>query len=211
MITSVRYGGWFEDQPASTGSSFSANTNRAAHLYVATMLVLGTGGAIDSQWLQRYQSGDITPTTLKVPTIEAAPARSSAENLERIRKIFSPAISDLARALNVSRQTVYNWLNGEQPKPGHLTKLRDFAQAADAVAEAGISVTGALLKRKVIDNKNLFEVGQSGGSVRDTVQLLIQLVRREAEQQEQITARFTSRQDSSRSVESDFPAVNDVS
>jgi len=211
MITTEGYGGWFNDQPASTGSSFS--TNKVARLFVAaTMLAVGTGGVIDYHWWQQHQSDSITPTTLRVPTIEVAPVRSPAEDLERVREIFSPAISDLARALGVSRQAVYNWVNGEQqPKPEHLAKLRELAQAADAVAEAGIPVTGALLTRKVVDGNNLFEVGQSGGSVRDAVQLLIQFVRHETEQREQMTARFADRKSSSRSVESDFPAANDVS
>jgi len=209
VITTARYGGWFNDQPASTGSSFS--TNKVACLFAATMLAVGTGGAIDYHWWQQHKSGSIMPTTLKVPTIEVAPVRSPAEDLERVREIFSPAISDLARALGVSRQAVYNWVNGEQPKPEHLAKLRALAQAADAVAEAGIPVTGALLKRKVVDGNNLFEVGQFGGSVRDAVQLLIQLVRHETEQRERMTARFADRKGSSRSVESDFPAANDVS
>jgi transcriptional regulator with XRE-family HTH domain len=209
MTATTRYGGWFNEQPISTGSSF--NAIKVARLFAATMLAVGTGGTIDFHWWQQHQSDSITPTTWKVPTIEVAPARSPAEDLERVREIFSPAISDLGRALGVSRQAVYNWVNGEQPKPEHLAKLRELAQAADAVVEAGIPVTGALLKRKVVDGKNLFEIGQSGGSVRDAVQLLIQLVRHETEQRERMTARFADRKGATRSVESDFPAANDVS
>lgn len=179
-------------------------------MFAATVLAVGTGGAIDSYWWSQHQSGSITSTTTKIPTTEVTAVRSSAEDLERVREIFSPAISDLARALDVSRQAIYNWMNGEQPKLEHLVKLRDLAQAADAVAESGIPVTGLLLKRKVIDGKNLFEIGKSGGSIRDAVQLLIKIVRRETVQKEQMTARFDGRNSFTRSIESDFPTANDA-
>lgn len=209
MTTAANYGGWINNRPVSTGASISM-TN-AVHLFAATVLAsVGTGGAMDFQWLQQRQSDNITSTFWKVPAIEIDLARSPAEDLVQVRKVLSPAISDLANALAVSRQAVYNWLNGEQPKHEHLIKLRDLAQAADVVAEAGIRVTGALLKRKVVDGKNLFEVAQTGGSIRDAAQLLVQIVRRETEQRERMIARFATRTSSSRSVESDFPAANDL-
>lgn len=209
MTTIASHGGWFEGQHASTGTSFLMN--KVAHLVAATILAVGTGGAIDVHSWQQHQSDSTASTVLKVPTAEAAPARGPAEDLLRIREIFSPAISDLAKALGVSRQAVYNWANGEQPKAQHLARLRDLALAADAVAEAGIPVTGMLLKRKFSDGKNMFEIGQSGGSTQDAVQLLIQLVQRETEQRERMVARFSGRKNTSRSPESDFPATNDVS
>lgn len=210
MATTTSFGGWFNDRPVSTGTS--PGVTKAAHLLAATMLAsVGTGGAIDFHLWQQQQSHSITSTILKVPTLGVAPVRTPADDLEQVRKVFSPAISDLASALGVSRQAVYNWVNGEQPKHEHLAKLRDLAQAADMVAEAGIPVTGALLKRKLVDGKNLFEIAQSGGSVRDAAQLLVHIVRRETEQRERMSARYSSRKVSSRSVESDFPATNDVS
>ena len=120
-------------------------------------------------------------------------------------------MSDLAKALDVSRQAIYNWVReGQKPKPDHIERLRDFAQAADAVAEAGISVNSALLKRQIINGKNLFEIGQSGGSIKEAAQLLIQIVKHESEQRERIASRFSGRGRTSRSVESDFPEANDL-
>ena len=141
--------------------------------------------------------------------MDVAPARTPAEDLERIREVFSPAVSDLANTFGVSRQTVYNWLNGDQPKPEHMAKLRELAQAADLIAEAGVQVTGALLKRKIVEGKNLFELASAGGSPRDGAQVLLHVVRREVEQRERMAARFAGRKTSLPSAESDFPAEND--
>lgn len=211
MIVEAGYGGWFHNRPASTGST--SNTNKAVHWLAATLLAVGTGGVIDTHLLQQHQRqiDSSSLAILKVPTTKAASARSPVEDLACIREILSPAISDLAKALDVSRQAVYNWANGEQPKDEHLAKLRDLAQAADAISNAGIVATGLLLKRKVVDGKSLLEAGRDGESFRDVAQLLIQVIRRETVQQKQMAARFSGRASSSRSVESDFPAANDVS
>lgn len=211
MATALSYGcSWFSDRRTSTGTS--SGLNRAANVLAATMLVsVRTGAFVDDlDWWQQHRLNDATADPLRAHVIEFASARTPAEDLKRIREILSPAVSDLANTFSVSRQAVYNWLNEEQPKPEHVAKLRNLAQAADLVAEAGIPITGALLKRKVIQGRNLFELARDGGSVRDAAQLLVQIVRREAEQRERMAARLAGRKTSLRSAESDFPAENDA-
>ena len=129
--------------------------------------------------------------------------------MEQIRKVLSPAMSDLAKSFNVSRQTIYNWLNGEQPTPEHTARLRDLALVADIFAEAGVPVNSVLLKRKVIKGKNLFEIIREGGSIRDAAQLLLQIVRSETSQRERLTARFAGRKISQPFADSDIMAAND--
>lgn len=218
MEATMAFGGtgWFSDRQTSTGASSGltelTGLNRVAILAATILLGAGTGtGAFidDLDWWQQHQLNKADTDTLKPYTIDVAPARSPAEDLERIREVFSPAVSDLANAFGVSRQTIYNWLNGEQPKPEHIAKLMGLAQAADLVSEAGLQITGALLKRQIIGGKNLFEIVCAGGSARDAAQIFLRIMRREAAQRERMTARFTGRTTSFRSAESDFPAEND--
>jgi len=209
MATLSYGGGWFSDQRTSTGTS--SGLNRASSILAATMLVsVGTGAFVDDLTRsQQHRLNYVTGNPLKDRINEIARARTPAEDLERIREVLSPAVSQLADAFSVSRQTVYNWLKKEQPKPEHIAKLRDLAQAADWVVESGVQVTGALLKRKLFEGKNLFEVAHNGGSVRDAAQLLVQIVRAETDQRKMMAARFAGRKSFSRSAESDFPAEND--
>lgn len=132
-----------------------------------------------------------------------------SEDISHIRDVLSLGISNLASMLGVSRQAVYNWLNGEQPISEHSAKLHELAQAADLLAEFGTPISGALLKRKVIGGKTLFEAIREGGSARDSAQTVVQILRREQEQRKQMASRLAGRVSSSRSVESDFPAAND--
>ncbi len=207
-------GGWFGDQKDSTGSSSVATATRCA--LAASLIGLsvfsGTGAsANDIEQLRKLQTnGLIVSNPIKICTVQSTPVRTFVENLERIRLVFAPAVSDLAKSFNVSRQTIYNWLNGEQPTIEHTAKLKDLALAADIFSESGIKVSGILLKRKITDGKNMFEVVQSGGSAADAAQLLIQIIKRESEQKERLAARYAGRTAPLSSADSDLMAANDV-
>jgi len=205
-------GGWFSDRQASTGASSGLIAIPKYVLAVGLIVSAGTGAFADD--LSRLQQNRLNETIISNPVqnyaLVATSARTPAEDLEKIREVLAPAVSDLAKCFNVSRQTIYNWLNDEQPTPEHAAKLQDLALAADMFAESGKPVTGNLLKRKVFNGKNLFEVIHDGGSARDATQLLLQIVRRETSQRELLTARFAGRTTSQRSVDSDLMAPNDA-
>jgi len=200
METTLRYGGnWYRNQ-TSTGASL------LPILAVGVIVGHGHSGAVarSYRWFQDHWSE--TTEESAVTEVETTPA----EKLQRIRDILSPGVSTLATIFGVSRQTVYNWLSGEQPRPEHLARLKDLTRAADVLAESGIPITGFLLKRPIAQGKHLFEVSQSGGSAEDAARRLVQTVRYETEQRQRFTARFAGRRLSSPPPEADFPAENDL-
>lgn len=210
MATALNYGGWFDNQGARTGAFF--DITRVANALAVTMLVgVGTGRFVDDldRW-QQHRSSDSFVSSSTSNVIEITLARTAADDISRIREILSPSISGLANILGVTRQAIYNWLNGEQPRPEYVAKLADLAQAADLLAETGVPITGALMKRKLFKGKNLLEVACDGGSARDAAQVLVQIVRRETSQRAMMSARFSGRKTSSRAAEWDIPAENDA-
>lgn len=202
-------GGWFNDRPSSTGAP-SRLSNIQKYVLAASLLVsAGTGAfAHDISRLQQSNESSIS-NPAKIHAVETTPARTPTEDIAQIRKVLSPAMSDLAKSLNVSRQTIYNWMKGEQPNPEHTARLKDLAFAADMFTEARILVNGTLLKRKVFQGKTLFEIVGAGGSARDTAQLLLQIVRHETNQRERLAARLAGRAASQYSADSDVMAAND--
>jgi DNA-binding transcriptional regulator YiaG len=205
-------GGWFGDRQSSTGSYFSGLTKYVVAVGFGLLVsAAGTGAfADDLTRLQQARKSEAALTNRVRPyNVEIQPARTTAEDMQQIRKVFSPAMSDLAKSFNVSRQTIYNWFNGEQPTPEHSAQLRELALVADMFAGAGISVNSTVLKRKVIKGKNLFDIIHEGGSARDAGQLLLEIVRIEASQRERMAARYAGRKSSQRSADSDFIAPND--
>jgi transcriptional regulator with XRE-family HTH domain len=196
---------WFGNKEASTGSSF---LTFVPHYALVASLLAGTGGFIDDLYvLQHYQKDN---KVMSCPLQVCTYTRTPTEDIGRIREIFSPSVSDLAKVFGVSRQAIYNWLNGEQPISTHIDKLHDFAIVADMFAESSMPMTGALLKRKIIDGKSILEIIQEGGSAQDAALLLKQIVQHEMSQREMLSTRFSGRKTSLHSADADLIAENDA-
>ena len=208
MSTAMNYGGWVVDRPA-TGGTFSVIQLVGWLATVGAALAgIGTGGEISLEQLGRGTERVFhAPATFEVA--QAEPVRTPNEDLSRIREVLNPAISDLATTFGVSRQSIYNWLNGEPVAQENAAKLRDLAHAADVLAHAGAAVDAALLKRKFSKGRTLLQVALAGESVRDAALLLVQIHKRETSQRERMNARFANRVKTSATADFDLPASND--
>jgi transcriptional regulator with XRE-family HTH domain len=209
MSTAMTYGGWVTDRPAATG--VSSTVVRLAGWMAAAGAVLssiGTGGELSIEHLQRnpHQMQHLAST---VDVADVAPVRSPAEDLVRIREVLKPAVSDLATTFRVSRQSVYNWLNGEPVAEENAAKLQDLAQAADVLAHEGIAVNAAWLKRKFANGQTLLQVAQAGASARDAALQLVHIHKRETTQRERMAARFANRGKTAPSADFDLPSASD--
>ena len=209
MSTATTYGGWVTDRPAATG--VTSNLVRWVGWMTAAgaaLTALGTGGELSLERLQRSaRQGPQMVSVVEVAEVEQV--RTPVENLSRIREVLNPAISDLATTFGVSRQSVYNWLNGDPVAEENAAKLNDLAQAADVLAHEGVAISAALLKRKFANGRTLMQVAQAGESARDAALMLVQIHKREAVQRERMDARFANRAKSPASADFDLPASND--
>jgi transcriptional regulator with XRE-family HTH domain len=100
--------------------------------------------------------------------------RSASEHLANIRKVFRPAIADLAAAFGVSRQAIYKWMGGESnPQEGHLVRIQALSHVADACHESGVGRAPAMLKMKVFDGRSLLDLAAAGEITSSRIDLLI--------------------------------------
>ena len=208
MSTAMIYGGWITDRAAATG--VSSTVVRLVGWMAAAGAVLssiGTGGEPSIELLQR-STHPMQLMARTVDVVDVAPVRSPAEDLMRIRAVLKPAVSDLATTFGVSRQSVYNWLNGEPVAAENATKLQNLAQAADVLAHADIAVNAALLKRKFVNARTLLQVTQAGESARDAALQLVQIHKRETTQRERMAARFANRGKTAPSADFDLPSAS---
>ncbi|MDE1143514.1 MAG: hypothetical protein PW999_28635 [Paraburkholderia tropica] len=208
MSSAMTYGGWVTDRPAATGDT--SNVVRLVGWLAAGVVLsaIGTGGHLSPEHLQRGGQHALYAT----PAVDVAivdDVRTPAEDLARIREVLRPAVSDLATTLGVSRQSVYNWLNGEQVADENAARLQDLAQAADVLAHEGVVVDAGLLKRKFANGRTLMQVAQAGESARDAALVLVQICKREAAQRERMSARFSNRARTPASADFDLPPSND--
>jgi transcriptional regulator with XRE-family HTH domain len=209
MSTAMTYGGWVTDRPAVTGVN-STLVRLVGWMTAAgaALTGIGTGGELSMEHLQRSaRQAQYMASLVEVAEVEQV--RTPSENLSRIRGVLNPAVSDLATTFGVSRQSVYNWLNGEPVADENAAKLQDLAEAADVLAHEGVGINAALLKRKLANGRTLMQVVQAGESARDAARVLVQIHKREALQRQRMNARFANRAKTSTSADFDLPAFND--
>lgn len=157
-------------------------------------LQVGTGGDFTISYLttrgnKGYQYFDTDRETHRTYRTVASPAA----NLVHIRSVLQPSVTDLAWALGVSRQAVYDWQAGRAIAADNIARLQDIARAADLFAREGLQGTAYMMRRPINDGKNFFDIIRDGGSAEAAVQTLIEIVRSELSQRERLKSKLSDR------------------
>lgn len=137
--------------------------------------VVGTGGVASALFVRQafgYQPFEV----LEIPQlVEIAPY---AELMGQVKAGFGRTMSRLPEVFGVSRQTLYNWLEGETPKVAHQERLRQLAEAAQVFAGLGIKPTTPMLDRTVARGKSFLQLMAAGADGQETAKQLIRIVQR---------------------------------
>lgn len=139
----------------------------------------GTGGTLSLYYVQNRKTGYITGIThaqeaedqIDMSTPFVAP-------MTTIRDAFGRTFTHLPEVFGVSRQTLYNWLNGERPKTDHHLRIRALANAGVVFSEAGYRPTSEDLFRTVTRGKSFMELMAEGADGKATAERLLRIVRR---------------------------------
>jgi hypothetical protein len=162
---------------------------------IAVALQVGTGGErTPDYYTQRGPKGYALVRYEAVPSIEEpVDSRTPAENLTHVRAVLKPAVTDIAHALGVSRQAVYDWQNGKPIAVENAARLADLAHAADVFATEDLTTSAQILRRPIASGKTLFDIVRDGGSAEHAARKLVQMVRRELQQRQILAARLANR------------------
>jgi len=130
--------------------------------------------------------------------------------MNEVKTGFGRTMSHLPAVFGVSRQTLYNWLNGEIPKEQHRGKLVQLAAAARVFTAAGFKPTALSLDRTVAQSKSFVEMIGQGADGKETAERLIRIEKRGAVAREKLDALLGGRT-SSRPDVADMgrPALNE--
>jgi len=220
MSAANSYGGWVSESHRATGDAYQLISDRPATGGKSSIVRMV--GALVVAWCALSPlsgTGDVVSRERVARSAHHAPyggwsfdadkARGPSEDLARIRDVLNPAVSDLALALGVSRQSVYNWLNGAPVAQDNAGKLKDLADAADVLAQEGVAVNSALLKRKFASGRTLLQVVQAGESAADAARQLSVIYKREMAQREMMNANFASRTRKPSSADFDLPTASE--
>ena len=153
---------------------------------------VGTGGAATIDYFKTRGSKGYALVAYSPDRESPAASRTSspADNLDYIRKVLRPSVTDLARALGVSRQAIYDWQAGRPIAAENAARLQDIAHAADIFAREGLSATAQVMRRPITNGQNLFDIIRDGGSAETAARTLIDIVRRELRQRESLKSRL---------------------
>jgi len=89
---------------------------------------------------------------------------------------FGRTMSSLPQVFGVSRQTLYNWLQGEEPREIHQAKLEQLAAAAREFKARGFKPTSIALTRIVARGRTFLQLIADGADGVATAKALERLV-----------------------------------
>jgi DNA-binding transcriptional regulator YiaG len=198
-VTSLQYP-TEEYSPYGNGADFPAEGREAGSVWrsgAALLLVLavGTGGQCNWQFIQRRQTLGYPVANVEVhERVHAHPIRTAAADLKQARALFGASVSDLAALFGVTRQTIYDWLGGEQqPRQGHQARMTALLDAAGTLEAAGFRVSRRALKQPLSDGRTLFDRVRAGESLEGATAELVTVFRRELGQREALAHRLANR------------------
>ena len=184
-----------------SGENSPSNTNimrSFGNTPIAPALMPGTGGTSDARYLDaRQERGYRFITKLYIKNISdifvSNINKTSTKDLETIKQMLKPAISDLALLFGVSRQTIYNWQHGEEPSMQNAERILELAKVARFFASKGLEPSPQLLKRKFINKQSLFDIARKGGSIHAASQKLMAILSEEALQRKSLNEHLANR------------------
>lgn len=153
----------------------------------------GTGGIEDVQFvLSRQGYSPIAILRIKPRTTQEIFAPFT-DLMMQVKAGFGRNITHLPAVFGVSRQTLYNWINGEIPKQQHQEKIEQLAIAAQVFTNAGFKPNPLSLNRIVNHGKSFLELIEQGGNGKATAERLIRIEKRGVIAREKLNALLGNR------------------
>lgn len=151
-------------------------SSRTQYLHFPEFGSAGTGGFPSANFYAKKRGyGNLHVEVVRQPVPAPEPY---AELMNVARAGFGRTMSRLPEVFDVSRQTLYNWLNGETPKPEHQGRIRELAAAATVFAQLGFKPTSNALDRSLLQGKSFLELLHDGADGKELAQKLVRVERR---------------------------------
>lgn len=167
---------------------------------------VGTGGVANTVFVRSSMGYQPFTVFEFVNSVDHAPF---AKLMQEIRAGFGRTMSRLPEVFGVSRQTLYNWLDGDTPKPAHQEKLVQLAQAAGVFEALGIKLSALMLDRPIVLGKTFLQLMAEGADGKETAKKLVRIIRRGMESREKLDALLGDRKAKLISDDIGAPSLNE--
>lgn len=155
----------------------------------AFALSVGTGGHSTSEFFQARGEVGYRNPYIMLRSAETISIVGPTQNLNLVIRVLQLSNTELARTLSVSRQTVYNWLEGENISLENAEKLANLASIAELFADFDDKKIKELLRRK-LNGKTVLELVAQGHSAATFAKQLISISAREESQRDRLAQRL---------------------
>ena len=165
-------------------SKVERNVGITAFASLTAALIAGTGGAYASSNLSLYPAAAVRPIIIVVDHDRRRPSQqryvSKSQVLLKLRESFGLNLSQLARVFGVTRQTVYDWLQGAEPRASVAAKFWRLSEVAKQMDALGIARPSSVLCKPLEGQRTLLELLESDGPLEEAIAGLPAFLSREA-------------------------------
>jgi transcriptional regulator with XRE-family HTH domain len=156
----------------------------------------GTGGVESVEFYVRQVRGYFPfGIVLLRATPEQGTNDTSTNLMKTVKAGFGRTMSYLPVVFGVSRQTLYNWLNGEkEPKTQHQAKLVQLAAAARVFSEERFKPTAQSLERSIGKGQSFLDLVGQGADGKEAAELLVRIERHGRAAREKLGAMLGERE-----------------
>ncbi|HAT1881399.1 TPA: hypothetical protein I8Z55_001129 [Legionella pneumophila] len=119
---------------------------------------IGTGGLRTIKSIQDNNNWVLNPIIEIEKKESEVDVASPKDNLTLIRKVLFLSIVDLSYIFNVTRPTIYSWLDNVEPKSDIAHQLQILANAVKEIQQLKIPNIGKLIHRPIFDGQSLIDV-----------------------------------------------------
>jgi DNA-binding transcriptional regulator YiaG len=147
-----------------------------AFITLSAAMVAGTGGMLAANNVPSQSSFGAKPFIQILDWERRRLEEEKATHIDlitRVRAAFGMNYTQLAYSLNVSRQAVYDWVNGSQPRADVLTRLWHLESLGRNLHGISAPRKRSLLLRPAIENKNLLTLIREDGNVTQGIHNLL--------------------------------------
>ena len=155
----------------------------------AFALSVGTGGLNTSDFYQARGDVGYRNPYIMLRVADTPTSLGASQNLKLVFDVLQINHSELARTLNVSRQAIYNWLDGENISSDNSERLANLAVVAELFVGFDRRKIKDLLRRK-LDGRTLLEVVAQGHSATAFAKQLISIATRDEVQRSRLSQRL---------------------
>lgn len=110
---------------------------------------------------------------------KAIDLESPSNQLNYIREIFGFNISELANLLEITRPTMYSWLQGKNLKPDALSRIARLANSAKQVSNLKIKQILFFLHRPILNGCSLYDKLKNNENIAEPLKLIKEISEKE--------------------------------